>query len=342
MKTADFDYHLPPELIAQEPVEPRDAARLLVLERATGALAHARFRDLDQQLRPGDLLIFNDTRVIPARLAARKAITGGKAELLMLRRRAPRTWEVLVGGHGLTVGSVLEVEGAPNVRAVVVESLEGPQRVVQFSEPITPVLERVGQMPLPPYIHTELADRERYQTVYARVSGSAAAPTAGLHFTPALLERLQRAGVLVDFVTLHVGLDTFQPVREEDAREHAIHGEWCELRPETAARINAAKADGRRVIAVGTTSVRTLESAPRGSVDGAAVAPHTGATDLFILPGFQFRVIDGLITNFHLPRSTLLMLVSAFAGREHILNAYAVATRERYRFYSFGDAMLIA
>ena len=341
MKTADFDYELPPELIAQHPVEPRDSARLLVLDRATGRLEHARFHALDRCLRPGDLLIFNDTRVIPARLAVRKTPTGGKAELLLLKRRAPRTWEVLVGGHGLIPGSVVEVAGAPEVRAVVIEALDGPRRVVQFSEPITPVLERLGQMPLPPYIHAELADRERYQTVYARVPGSAAAPTAGLHFTPALLDRLHAAGVQTDYVTLHVGLDTFQPVREDDAGEHAMHGEWCELRPETAERINLAKAEGRRVIAVGTTSVRTLESAPRGALDGQVIGPHVGATELFILPGYEFRVVDAMITNFHLPRSTLLMLVSAFAGRDRILDAYAVARREGYRFYSFGDAMLI-
>lgn len=322
-------------------MEPRDAARLLVLDRASGALQHAHFRDLPDILRPGDLLIFNDTRVIPARLPAHKAGTGGKAELLLLKRRAARTWEVLVGGHGLTVGSVLEVEGAPHVRAVVIESLDGPRRVVQFSEPISPVLERLGQMPLPPYIHAELTDRERYQTVYSRVPGSAAAPTAGLHFTPALLGQLSAAGVECDYVTLHVGLDTFQPVREDDVSKHAMHGEWCELRPETAERINAAKAEGRRVIAVGTTSVRTLESAPRGARDGAVVGPLAGATNLFILPGHSFRVVDGMLTNFHLPRSTLLMLVAAFAGRERILSAYAAARQERYRFYSFGDAMLI-
>jgi S-adenosylmethionine:tRNA ribosyltransferase-isomerase len=342
LKTSDFDYDLPSEMIAQHPVEPRDSARLMVLDRAGGGVKHAHFYELDCFLRPGDLLIFNDTRVIPARLPARKAGTGGKVELLMLKRRAPAMWEVLVGGHGLNVGSVLEIEGAPTVRAVVVEAFDGPRRLVQFSEPITPVLERVGQMPLPPYIHAELADRERYQTVYARVPGSAAAPTAGLHFTPALLERLRAAGILTDYVTLHVGLDTFQPVREADASEHAMHGEWCELRPETAARINAAKAEGRRVIAVGTTTVRTLESAPRGALDGAAVGPHVGATPLFILPGHQFRVVDAMITNFHLPRSTLLMLVAAFAGRERILDAYAIARREGYRFYSFGDAILIA
>lgn len=341
MKTADFDYALPPECIAQQPVEPRDAARLLVLDRASGALHHAHFRDLGSYLRPGDLLIFNDTRVIPARLAAHKAGTGGKVELLLLNRRAAMTWEALVGGHGLSVGSVLEIDGAPQVRATVVEALDGPRRVVQFSAPVTPVLEQVGQVPLPPYIHAELRDRERYQTVYARVPGSAAAPTAGLHFTPALLARLAEAGVELDYVTLHVGLDTFQPVREEDASEHTIHGEWCELGPETAARINQARAEGRRIIAVGTTSVRTLESAGQAAPSTAAVSAVAGTTNLFILPGHRFRVVDAMITNFHLPRSTLLMLVSAFAGRDQILRAYAIARDQGYRFYSFGDAMLI-
>ena len=341
MKTADFDYDLPAEFIAQEPVEPRDASRLMVLHRATGKIEHAHFQDLAQYLLPGDLLILNDTRVIPARLYARKAVTGGRVELLMLRRRAPMTWDVLVGGHGVEVGSVLEVDGEAGLRAVVLEAYDGPRRLVQFSQPISSLLERVGHVPLPPYIHHELADRERYQTVFAVNPGSAAAPTAGLHFTPELLDRLRASGVETDFITLHVGLDTFAPVTEDKPGEHPMHGEWCELAPETAARINAAKRAGRRVIAVGTTSVRTLESAPPGARNGQVLAPLVGATNLYILPGYQFRVVDGLLTNFHLPRSTLLMLVSAFAGRERILAAYEAAKRAGYRFYSFGDAMLI-
>ncbi len=340
MKTSDFDYDLPPHYIAQVPIEPRDAARLLVLERATGDLHHARFSDLGRFLRPGDVLIFNDTRVIPARLQARKA-TGGKAEVLLLKRRAPLTWEALVGGQGLGAGSVLVIDGEANLRATIEQAYDGARRLVRFSRPITPLLDKVGHVPLPPYIHASLEDRERYQTVYARAPGSAAAPTAGLHFTPELVERLQAAGVLVDYVTLHVGLDTFAPVAEEDAAEHAMHGEWCELRPAVAARINLAKREGRRVIAVGTTSVRTLESATQNAHGAEAVAPLAEQTDLFILPGHHFRVVDAMITNFHLPRSTLLMLVSAFAGREAILRAYDAAKREGYRFYSFGDAMLI-
>lgn len=341
MQTADFDYELPESFIAQQPVEPRDASRLMVLDRSTGQLAHARFRDLGQFLRRGDLLVFNDTRVIPARLLARKIETGGKAEVLLLKRRAPLTWEALVGGHGLRPGSVLNVDGEPGLQAVIVQAFDGARRLVQFSRPVSALLDRIGHVPLPPYIHAELADRERYQTVYAARPGSAAAPTAGLHFTPTLLDQLTAAGVDMDYVTLHVGLDTFAPVTEGDAAEHAMHGEWCEVSGETTARINAAKRQGRRVIAVGTTTVRALESAPPGARGGQIVAPFSGATDLFILPGHTFRVVDALLTNFHLPRSTLLMLVSAFAGRERVLAAYAAAMRAGYRFYSFGDAMFL-
>jgi S-adenosylmethionine:tRNA ribosyltransferase-isomerase len=342
LQTADFDYELPPEFIAQAPVEPRDASRLMLLDRRTGAIGHAHFRDLGQFLRPGDLLVLNNTRVIPARLYARKAGTGGKVELLLLKRLQPRTWEALVGGRGLQPGSALDIEGTRGLRATVIESLDGPRRVVRFSRPVTPLLERVGHVPLPPYIHAKLADRDRYQTVYGRMPGSAAAPTAGLHFTPGLLGALRQAGVEIEFITLHVGVDTFAPVTEDNAAEHAMHGEWCELAPAAAARINAAKRDGRRVVAVGTTSVRTLESAPPGAAPGAVVAPFVGPTSLYILPGHHFRVVDALITNFHLPRSTLLMLVSALAGREQVLAAYEIAKQEGYRFYSFGDAMLIS
>jgi S-adenosylmethionine:tRNA ribosyltransferase-isomerase len=342
LQTADFDYELPPEFIAQAPLEPRDASRLMLLDRHSGAVGHAVFSDLSQYLRPGDLLILNNTRVIPARLFAHKAGTGGKVELLLLKRLQPRTWEVLVGGRGLQPGSEMEVEGTRGLRATVIESLDGPRRVVRFSRPVTPLLEKVGHVPLPPYIRAELADRGRYQTVYGRMPGSAAAPTAGLHFTPGLLAALRQGGVEIESITLHVGVDTFAPVTEADAAEHAMHGEWCELTPAAAARINLAKREGRRVIAVGTTSVRTLESAPLGTLPGDVVAPFVGPTSLYILPGYQFRVVDGLITNFHLPRSTLLMLVSALAGRESILAAYEAAKREGYRFYSFGDAMLIS
>jgi S-adenosylmethionine:tRNA ribosyltransferase-isomerase len=341
MQTSDFDYELPPEFIAQQPIEPRDASRLMVLGRSSGTITHARFNEVGQYLRAGDLLILNNTRVLPARLFAHKDKTGGKVELLLLKRQAPRTWEVLVGGKGLGVGAVVNVEGAPRLKATVLEAYEGPRRLVQFSQPITPLLERVGHVPLPPYIHAELADRSRYQTVYAYTPGSAAAPTAGLHFTPELITALRAQGVDIDFITLHVGLDTFVPVTEDQPDQHSMHGEWCEVSDVTAARINAARRAGRRVIAVGTTCVRTLESAAQKAPPGKTVVPFFDTTHLYILPGYPFRVVDGLITNFHLPRSTLLMLVSAFAGRENILNAYECAKRESYRFYSFGDAMLI-
>jgi len=362
MNVSDFDYDLPPELIAQTPLEPRDASRLLALDRRTGGVLHRQFRDLASFLRPGDLLVMNETRVIRARLKARK-VTGGAVELLMLRRRAPLTWEVLVGGKGVHIGTHLDIEGRhPNLSAVVMEEREGPRRIVQFSEPITPLLDAVGQTPLPPYIHEPLADGERYQTIYAKTPGSAAAPTAGLHFTQSLLESLKAMGVRAAFLTLHVGLDTFAPVNEDRVEDHKIHREWCQLPRETAEAINVAREGGGRVIAVGTTSVRVLETAARVVTEGAHkvggtrplslpiakearargfIQPVIGDTDLFITPGFKFQVVHGLITNFHLPRSTLLMLVSAFAGRENILAAYEAAKAEGYRFYSFGDAMLI-
>lgn len=343
MKTDDFDYVLPPERIAQTPVEPRHAARLLVIDRRRDDLAHTTFWHVADYLRAGDLLVINQTRVIPARVFARKD-TGGRVELLLLRRQDDLTWETLVGGKGMLAGRQLVVEGGP--RGEVAAVLEGARRLVRFSEPLEPYLPAVGQMPLPPYIHTRLADPERYQTVYARQPGSAAAPTAGLHFTPELIAHLQEKGVGFASVTLHVGLDTFAPVNEDDPREHHIHTEWCELPAETAALVNQTRAAGGRVVAVGTTSVRTLESAARQvSADdcqkGMAVLPYAGATDLFILPGYTFRAVDAMITNFHLPRSTLLMLVSAFAGRERMLAAYHTAIEQGYRFFSFGDATLI-
>lgn len=347
MRLDDFDYDLPESFIAQTPAEPRDAARLLVLDRETGAVAHRVFRDLGDDLRAGDLLVFNDTRVLPARQAARKAGTGGQVELLLLKRLAPLTWEALVGGKRLRVGARLEIEGRPGLTAVIVEDLGGPRRVVQYSQPISPLLEQIGQMPLPPYIHTPLADPERYQTVYARTPGAAAAPTAGLHFTPELLARLRAQGVQLAYVTLHVGLDTFAPVSAAQVVERRLHGEWCEVSAATAALINAAKREGRRVIAVGTTTARTLEAAARRAPAGQAVAAFQDTVTLFIQPGDPVRVVDGLITNFHLPRTTLLMLVAAvvapgsLAGRERLLAAYAEAQRAGYRFYSFGDAMLV-
>lgn len=340
MKTSDFDYDLPPEYIAQTPVEPRDASRLLVLHRQSGAIEHAHFYQLGDFLRTGDILVLNETRVIPARLYGRKIPSGGRVELLLLRRHDGQTWEALVGGKGLLPGRRLQVEDGP--QAEIIATLEGPRRLVRFEQPIEVFLPAIGQTPLPPYIHATLADPERYQTVYARWPGSAAAPTAGLHFTPDLIERLQAQGVLLAYLTLHVGLDTFAPVTEAFPGEHKIHTEWCQLTAETAESINRAHRQGGRVIAVGTTSVRTLESAARLAPPGEVVAPFVGPTDLFILPGYTFRAVEAMITNFHLPRSTLIMLVSAFAGRDVILQAYETAKTGGYRFYSFGDAMLIA
>ena len=337
MKTDDFDYHLPLERIAQTPIEPRHAARLLVLDRAHDRLEHITFWEIGRFLRPGDLLVINQTRVIPARVYARKD-TGGRVELLLLRREDEHTWEALAGGKGMRPGRALSIEHGPAGR--IVDDLGGSRRRVRFDEPLEPYLPRVGQMPLPPYIHVPLADPERYQTVYSVQPGSAAAPTAGLHFTHELIERLREQGVGFAGVTLHVGLDTFAPVTEDDPETHAIHTEWCELTPETAGQINAARARGGRIVAVGTTSVRTLETAAR-QAGGQAVAPFSGPTNLYILPGYRFRAVDAMVTNFHLPRSTLLMLVSAFAGRERILNVYQTAVEARYRFFSFGDAMLI-
>ncbi len=336
MRTDDFDYHLPLERIAQTPIEPRHASRLLVLDRNREELQHRVFMDISHYLRASDLLIINQTRVLPARIFARKP-SGGQVEVLLLRRVDSQTWEVLVGGKRVLAGKVLKIEGGPD--ALVVEVLEGARRLLRFEQPIEPFLPQIGQMPLPPYIHARLDDPERYQTVYAQSPGSAAAPTAGLHFTPELMADLQKRGVQFAGVTLHVGLDTFAPVTEDDPQTHRIHSEWCELSLETAQAVAETRRAGGRVIAVGTTSVRTLESAARAG--GGVVQPFCGPTDLFILPGFCFQAVDAMITNFHLPRSTLLMLVSAFAGRERILAAYEEAVRMQYRFFSFGDAMLI-
>lgn len=339
MKTSDFDYTLPPERIAQTPLEPRDASRLLVLPRAGGEVQHAFFHDLGGYLRPGDLLVLNETRVIPARLYARKVPTGGRVEILLLRRVDDRTWEALVGGKRVKPGLQLDVEEGPGVE--VLQALDGSRRLLRFAEPLEPHLNAAGHVPLPPYIHASLQDAERYQTVYSRTPGSAAAPTAGLHFTPALIERLQAQGVGFARLTLHVGLDTFAPVTEADPSQHRMHTEWCQLTPETAAQINAARRQGGRIVAIGTTSVRTLEWAARQAAPGDAVAACEGPSDLYILPGYTFRAVDAMLTNFHLPRSTLIMLVSAFAGRERLLAAYELAVQQGYRFYSFGDAMLI-
>jgi S-adenosylmethionine:tRNA ribosyltransferase-isomerase len=350
VKTADFDYQLPPELIAQTPIEPRDASRLMVLNRDTSEITHHHFRDLPSFLRPGDLLVYNESRVIPARLFARKP-TGGKVEILLLRQRADDTWETLIGGKRVRPGMHLTLldgpEGEPaDAEAEVIEAGERGMRVLAFDRPVLPLAGEVGTTPLPPYIHTPLKDADRYQTIYARVPGSAAAPTAGLHFTPELLHELREMGVRSALVNLHIGLDTFRPVSEEDIEDHHMHTEHALLTEKAAAQINQAQAEGGRVIAVGTTSVRVLETAAVRKSQISNLKPQTlkpfeGETDLFIYPGYQFRAVEAMITNFHLPRSTLLMLVAAFAGKELLDRAYAEAIRERYRFYSFGDAMLI-
>lgn len=346
MRTSDFDYDLPPEFIAQTPLEPRDSSRLLALNRETGAIEHRHFRDILDYLVPGDLLVANESRVLPARLFARKTPTGGCVELLLLKKIDPVTWEALVRGRRARPGAHLAFEGAGGLTAEIVETTESGGRLIRFSEPVEGWLDQIGTVPLPPYIHAVLDDGERYQTVYSRVAGSVAAPTAGLHFTPELLLQVRARGIELAFVTLDIGLDTFQPVKEENIEEHHMHTERCTLSPEVAHRINLAKLAGRRVIAVGTTAVRTLESvaspdSPEGSCPCRTVRNFEGATNLFIYPGYRFRVVDAMITNFHLPKSTLLMLVSAFAGSGNIAHAYEEAKRLGYRFFSFGDAMFI-
>jgi len=340
MKTSDFDYHLPESSIAQTPAEPRDSSRLLVLHRDSGNLEHKYFRDVKEYLKAGDLLVLNQTRVIPARIFAKKA-TGGKVEILLLRRRDELIWDALVGGKGLRAGKQMQIENGPT--AEIIELLSGSERLIKFSEPVEPYFSKIGNVPLPPYIHEKLNDPERYQTVYAKEVGSAAAPTAGLHFTPQLLADIKAKGVKIAFVTLHVGLDTFAPVNEDNPEVHRIHSEWCELPVETAEVINRTREAGKKIVAVGTTTVRTLESASRYSTLGRSyrIAPFTGPTDLYILPGYRFSLVDAMITNFHLPKSTLIMLVSAFAGRDKIMETYAIAIKDGYRFYSFGDAMII-
>lgn len=335
LRLSDFSYDLPPDRIAQTAAEPRDASRLLVLHRSTGALEHRVFRDLPNLLEPGDLLVLNDSRVLPARLLGRKT-SGGRAEVLLLRPLDGREWEALVfPGRRLRPDSEI-VFGQDEARLRIGERTEAGGRKVRFEGdlPVEAVLSRFGQMPLPPYIHDYHGDPERYQTVYARAPGSAAAPTAGLHFTPELLAHIQARGVGITQVTLHVGLDTFRPIKTDDVAQHVMHSEEFEIPEEAAEAVSAARG---RVIAVGTTVVRALESA----VEGGRVTAGRRATRLFIRPGDRFQVVDGMVTNFHLPRSTLLVLVAAFAGRETVLDAYRTAIREGYRFYSFGDAMLI-
>ena len=336
MKKSDFYFDLPEELIAQTPLERRDASRLLLVNKETGALTHEHFYNLPEHLREGDCLVLNDSRVLPARLIGTRA-TGGMVELVLLRDLGDGKWECLSRpGRKTKPGTELSF-GDGELRATVLQVVEGGNRIVQFHYEgiFLEILERLGKMPLPPYIKVELEDAERYQTVYSRELGSAAAPTAGLHFTEELLQRIRDKGVQICYVTLHVGLGTFRPVKEDDIEDHEMHSEFCIVPEETARIVTQTKQNGGRVIAVGTTSCRTLESF--ANEDGT-LSPASGWTDIFIYPGYRFKCIDALVTNFHLPESTLIMLVSALAGREHVLNAYRTAVQEQYRFFSFGDA----
>ena len=344
MKTHDFYFDLPEELIAQTPLQQRDSSRLLVLDKVTGQWEHHHFYELPSLLNPGDCLIMNDSRVLPARLLGSRihsdGSAGGSCEVLLLIDRGDNVWECLVRpGKKLRTGAKVSFGGG-ELTGEVIREVEGGNRLIRFSYQgiFLEVLERLGRMPLPPYIKAELQDQERYQTVYSRVNGSAAAPTAGLHFTKELMAEVEKRGVSIGFITLHVGLGTFRPVKEEEITDHDMHSEYCVIPPETADLINRTKAAGGRVICVGTTSCRTLES--WAGEDGHMEA-KAGWTNIFIYPGYRFKVMDALITNFHLPESTLIMLVSALAGREHILTAYEEAVKERYRFFSFGDAMFI-
>ena len=339
MKTSDFFYELPEELIAQTPLQQRDASRLMVLSKESGQVSHRHFYDVIEYLQPGDGLVMNDSRVLPARLLGHRP-TGGAVEVLLLRDLGDKKWECLCKpGRKMQPGNEV-IFGDGELTATVTDVLEDGNRVVEFHYEgiFLEVLERLGKMPLPPYIKAELSDQERYQTVYSREVGSAAAPTAGLHWTPELLEKAREKGVKTAFVTLHVGLGTFRPVKAENVLEHHMHSELCMMSRQTADILNETKRNGGRVICVGTTSCRTLESLVN---DDGTFEEKSKWTDIFIYPGYTFKAMDGLITNFHLPESTLVMLVSAFAGRDHVLNAYNEAVKERYRFFSFGDAMCI-
>jgi S-adenosylmethionine:tRNA ribosyltransferase-isomerase len=360
VKTSHFDYELPQSLIAQTPIEPRDASRLMVLDRRTGTIEHRHFRDILDYLRPGDVLVCNESRVIPARLYGRKVPSGGKVELLLIAKRGENLWEALVRGRKIRVGTRIGIRDREDrdrklshalyIVGEVMGETEAGGRLIRFDKAIESLLDDLGITPLPPYIHEPLSDAERYQTIYARVRGSVAAPTAGLHFTPELIDEIGRKGVEFAFVILHIGLDTFRPVKEEKVEDHRIHTEYCEMPSEVADQLNRARAEGRRIIAVGTTSVRVLETAAQAgrqqadasaSLSTSPLVPYCGWTDLFIYPGYRFRAVDVLLTNFHLPRSTLLLLVAAFAGKDTMDRAYQEAIRKEYRFYSFGDCMLI-
>lgn len=341
MKTSDFNYELPPELIAQTPLERRDGSRLLVMDRKTGAWEHRHFYDLPSYLHPGDCLVLNDSRVLPARLLGHRVPSGGAVEVLLLQDKGDGVWECLTKpGRKTQPGTELSF-GDGELTATVVGAKEDGNKLVQFHYEgiFLEVLERLGKMPLPPYIKEELADGERYQTVYSRVNGSAAAPTAGLHFTREMLDSIAASGVSIAYVTLHVGLGTFRPVKADEITDHHMHSEFCMISAETAALLNQTRQNGGRIICVGTTSCRTLESLAH---EDGTFEESSAWTEIFIYPGYQFKAMDALVTNFHLPESTLIMLVSAFAGREHVLAAYNEAVKERYRFFSFGDAMFIS
>ncbi len=346
MKTSDFDYNLPVELIAQTPVEPRDSSRLMVLNRGDGSIENCIFSEITDYLHPGDVLVFNDSRVMPARLNGRKVDTGGKVEILLLRRSGNGLWQALLKpGKRVNTGTRIEINTSPeadNAQAItllaeIVGVVEGGVKLVRFSD--ESLLSDAGKTPLPPYIHTPLTDAGRYQTIYAVKNGSVAAPTAGLHFTTGLLDELERKGIACRFVTLHIGLDTFRPVKEEDPENHPVYCEYGLLGEEVAGELVKAKREGRRIVCVGTTTARLLEHVAK--VSGEELEPFEGWVDLFILPGYKFHLVDAMITNFHLPRSTLLMMVSAFAGIDIIKQAYSEAIEKGYRFYSFGDAMFI-
>ncbi len=340
MKTADFYYDLPQELIAQDPLEDRSSSRLMVLDKESGAVEHHIFREITDFLNPGDCLVLNNSKVIPARLIGRREGHEGRIELLLLKRKSDQVWETLVKpGKKCRIGARLDF-GDGLLKAEVIDIVDDGNRLVRFEYEgiFEEILDRLGQMPLPPYITHELQDKNRYQTVYAKHDGSAAAPTAGLHFTPELLEQIRQKGVEIAEVTLHVGLGTFRPVKVDDVLEHHMHSEFYQIDQEAADRINRTRSAGGRIICVGTTSTRTLESA---ATEDGILQPGSGWTDIFIYPGYRFKMVDALITNFHLPESTLVMLVSAFAGKDHIMAAYEEAVRERYRFFSFGDAMFI-
>lgn len=340
MKTSDFYFELPQGLIAQDPLEERDCSRLLVMDKDTGEYRHEVFHDIVRYLRPGDCLVLNNTKVIPARLYGEREGSGGKVEILLLKRKENDVWETLVKPGKKARPGMKLVFGGGLLHADVLDVIDDGNRLIQFSYEgiFEEILDRLGQMPLPPYITHELKDKNRYQTVYAKLEGSAAAPTAGLHFTKELLGQIGQSGVTIANVTLHVGLGTFRPVKVEDVTKHHMHSEYYEILPEEAEKINRAKRQGGRIICVGTTSCRTLESA---ADENGVVHSGNGNTEIFIYPGYQFKALDCLITNFHLPESTLLMLVSALAGREHVMRAYEEAVKEKYRFFSFGDAMFI-